>query len=158
MRQFVLIVVLLFSSTAWGEMNINREAVYFGGGFGSAQLNNEEDTNTQWQLFSGYRWRNAGLVSWPDASVALELGIQMVNNASQDGLWFTPVLNLPLTRSVDLLARGGVEIGDESGLLIGIGAAHKIERHMAVRVEYVIRQEMRALQLNLVYHPWARPY
>lgn len=66
------------------------------------------------------------------------------------GLWGNAVYSLPLQDRLNLILRGGLDIGDDDGLMIGAGLGLKINNKMELRGEYVMRDIVDSLQVNFV--------
>ena len=60
---------------------------------------------------------------------------------------------LPITNNIDLLGRGGIDFGDDDGLMTGIGIGFHASRQFEIRGEFVARDHVDSLQLNFVFHP-----
>jgi hypothetical protein len=50
------------------------------------------------------------------------------------------------------LARAGLDIGDDSGLMVGAGLSYITDERTELRFEYVARDEGDSLQFNYLYH------
>jgi len=50
-----------------------------------------------------------------------------------------------------LPGRLGLGIGDDDGLMYGVGPGHDLTEKVAIRGEYVLRDEVDSLQLNFVF-------
>ena len=154
----LMLALMLMVQTPVQANDMELQRWYLGAGFGAAKVESEAEMKTSIQGLLGYTLEQEVLAGWSGSSLAMEVGLQSVSEVDRAGVWFTPLINLPLSREIDMFGRVGVELGQESTLVAGIGVAHKIERNMAVRLEYVLRQGMGALQFNLIVHPWSRPY
>ncbi|MDT8451149.1 MAG: hypothetical protein RQ936_00220 [Gammaproteobacteria bacterium] len=51
---------------------------------------------------------------------------------------------------LNLVLRAGLDIGDDDGIMLGGGLGFKLNNKMEVRGEYVIRNHVDSLQVNLV--------
>ncbi len=69
-----------------------------------------------------------------------------------DGIYANGVIAVGVAESLDFLARLGFDFGDDDGLMAGIGLGVNLNRSMALRFEYVSRDETDSLQANFVFH------
>ena len=67
------------------------------------------------------------------------------------GLWGTGVVRYSASPQVDVLGRLGLDLGDDSGLMVGIGVGYWFDKKIQLRGEYVARDTVNSLQLNLVF-------
>lgn len=72
------------------------------------------------------------------------------NRRSYDGLWATGVTEYRIDPKFHFIARLGMDIGDDNGLLYGLGAAFNVTKWSQVRAEIVERDTVGSLQLNWV--------
>jgi predicted porin len=149
MRWWVLLLAPLLVGSAGAEPLFKQERFYFGAGFGNTKVSGQVDNKTTIQGFAGYR-----MITQERWGLSLELGYQDTSDLPHDGGWLTPVLGYHVTDQVELLLRGGGEVGDDDGALWGAGVGYRLERNMDVRLEYVERTLLRGVQLNVVFHPW----
>ena len=50
-----------------------------------------------------------------------------------------------------MLARVGFDFGDDDGVLLGTGLQYKFTTKVAMRMEYVARQNVNSLQANVLF-------
>lgn len=131
---------------------------YVGGGIGINSLDPFDDA-TGFQFFGGYDLAKAGFRA-PPFKLAVEAGYMtsgtfeaggFFGDFKVDGLWGTAVASYPVNPQFDLLGRLGLDIGDDDGLMFGIGAGFNIDKQMQLRGEYVIRDNLDSLQINLAF-------
>lgn len=138
--------------------------VYLGGGLSSNEINGS-DEGTGWQVFAGFPL--TGIRAEP-FQFAIEAGYMetgemetrtnvpllgtVTTETEAKGLWATGVASYPLASYVDLLGRIGLDFGDDDGLMVGVGLGFTVSREIQVRGEYVERDNVDSLQLNLVYY------
>lgn len=79
-----------------------------------------------------------------------------MSDVQSDGIWLSGVFLQQLQPDIDLSARAGLDLGDDWGLLFGVGVAYTMERNMQVRLDYVRRDESSSILFNLVYYPWTQ--
>jgi len=81
-----------------------------------------------------------------------ETDLGTVNIGSADGLALSAVLGFALTDSFSLTARGGYDLGDDDGALLGVGAAFRFSERFTLGGELVGREHVDSLQFNMSYH------
>jgi hypothetical protein len=135
------------------------------GGFGlSLNALSGFDDAMGWQIFGGYDlpWKLG------PAKTAVEVGYMTSGEFEQSvtvpfvgtikatseakGIWATGVVAYPVNTQFDILGRLGYDFGDDDGLMLGLGAGYWINKQVSVRAEYVIRDNIDSLQVNLLYH------
>lgn len=70
-------------------------------------------------------------------------------SARANGLWGTAVASVTLKNNLSGIGRFGLDIGDD-GIMIGAGFGLTMNEDMDLRFEYVIRDTIDSLQVNLV--------
>ena len=156
----VISLFALLSLTAVASTNVLAEGldaknVYVGGGFG---FNNIPGFGSArgFQFFAGYDF---DFKLNEDISTAVEIGymdsgnFKRFNGVSGDdatGLWASAVESVPLSSKTDMLVRLGYDFGDDDGLLLGAGMQYKFDTKVAFRMEYVARENINGLQVNLL--------
>lgn len=80
-----------------------------------------------------------------------QMGSRIATRAS--GVWLSGVARVLVITGWEALARLGGDFGDDAGLLLGIGAGVEVTRDVKLRIEYVVRENIDALQLNVIYRP-----
>jgi hypothetical protein len=158
-----LIAVLFVSSQTQAE-EFNSSALYYGGGFGSNSIGSGFDDATGYQIFAGYNFDyklsannnlsvEVGYMSTGDFDFGNPLLPGGTFSFSADGLWSTATSTWELNKEVYALARLGLDLGDDDGLMIGGGIGYKVNKEFDFRLEYVVRDTIDSLQFNVVYHP-----
>ncbi len=94
-----------------------------------------------------------------DITSALEIGLmdtgdfESINKPGKaddvSGLWISTLQSVPLSSKTDMLARLGYDFGDDDGLLLGMGMQYKFDTKVALRMEYIAREHMTSLQVNV---------
>lgn len=136
-----------------------KDKIYFGAGLGFNSLSGIDLSDGMgYQFFAGYDLPvkmgkgklsiEAGYMDTGNMEFANFFGIPI--EAKAKGLWGTAVYSLPLQKSLSLIARAGLDIGDDDGLIIGAGLGFKLSPKMELRGEYVIRDNVDSLQVNFV--------
>lgn len=78
-----------------------------------------------------------------------QIGSRVATRAA--GVWLSSVARVPVRHGWEALGRLGGDFGDDAGLLLGVGAAVELTGEVKLRVEYVLRENIDALQLNVIY-------
>lgn len=140
------------------------EGIYVGAGVSSNSLNGFDDA-TGFQFFAGYDLTQAG-VSTPPFKLAVEAGYMKSGTfesevtmfgvttrveTEADGLWATGVARYPVNPRTELLARLGLDLGDDDGLMFGVGVGYDLTNRTQLRGEFVARDNVDSLQINLAY-------
>ena len=68
------------------------------------------------------------------------------------GIWASYVVDATITGKLGWLAQAGLDIGDDSGLLVGAGIKAMLNEKSDLRFEYIKRDEVDSLQINFLYH------
>lgn len=153
---FVLALMVL-TSTANAEVVIKTDQFYAGGGIGFNSLPAAGGARG-FQLFGGYEFETKAN---DDITSAIELGYMDSGNFDQlssstkvdaaKGGWLAYLGSVPLTSKTDVLARVGFDFGDDDGVLLGTGMQYKFTTKVAMRMEYVARQNVNSLQANVLF-------
>ena len=156
-RLFYALLLTCFASTASAAEPLLHEAnFYLGGGLSSNEADNT-DSAMGLQLFVGYDLP----VKIPHSVLSVEVGYwdsgdMDVKNSNRevnaDGIYANGVIAVHVSESLDFLARLGFDFGDDDGLMAGVGLGVNLNRSMALRFEYVARDETDSLQANFVFH------
>ena len=159
MKKIVGLIVLTsfgmsVSATALAEA-FDSKRIYVGGGLGFNSLPGFGSARGV-QVFGGYALKSK---LNEDISTALEIGYMdsgnfddfnnTFNAGDATGVWIAAVESVQLTRKVDMLARFGFDFGDDDGLLLGAGMQYKFDTKVALRTEYVAREHVNSLQVNV---------
>lgn len=147
---------LAASPGAKSQPGIDTGRLFFGAGISQNDVSGSDD-GTGYQFFGGYEF---GQVA---QNVALDLEVGYMDTGDMDipgpgddhakGLWATGVGRLQLNPQFELLARAGLDFGDDDGLMVGVGAGFNVNKQTQLRLELVERDEVSSLQFNVVYRP-----
>ena len=154
---FIFIAMLV---TGYGHAAGN-DKIYFGGGLGSNSLPGSS-SGIGFQFFGGYdlpvkmgKGKLSVEVGYMDsgdmevAAIPTFFGPVVVEDKAT-GLWGSAVFSLPVQDKLNIIARAGLDIGDDDGFMFGAGLGFNLSPKMALRGEYVIRDSIDSLQLNFV--------
>ena len=152
----------------FGEAPLRRPAhayldtrrLYYGAGISMNTL-----ANTRWgagaQVLTGYDTGLAvgrmvldaelGYLNTGNMKFKTQVGSRIATRAS--GVWLSGVARVPVSYGWEALARLGGDFGDDAGLLLGVGVALELTNDVKLRIEYVARENIDALQLNVIYRP-----
>ena len=159
MKKLVCILTLMvLSSAANAEGTLDAKRIYLGGGLGFNSLPGYGSARG-FQFFAGYDF---AFKLNDDISSAIELGYMDTGdfdsyngpNSNEDvkGLWVAMLESVPLSNKTDMLVRLGYDFGDDDGFLLGTGMQYKFTTKVAMRMEYIARQNVNSLQANVLFH------
>jgi hypothetical protein len=153
---FLLLAMLVHVEVQAESQGVDAKQFYVGGGLGFNSLSGASATG--FQIIGGYEFKTK---LNDDITSALEIGymdtgnFEHINNATTSddvsGLWVAMLESVPLSRKTDMLVRLGYDFGDDDGLLLGTGLQYKFNTKIAMRMEYVARQNVNALQANVLF-------
>ena len=103
------------------------------------------------QFFAAYDLSRVNLMEGVKTSIEVGYLDYGFPRPAEGGLWATGVINGAIQNNFGWLARLGLDFGDDSGLMFGAGLSFGITKRLDLRGEYVIRDEIDSLQLNLIY-------
>lgn len=136
---------------------VDAKQFYVGGGLGFNSLPGAGSA-TGFQIMGGYEFKTK---LNEDITSALEIGymdtgkFDHINNTTSsddvNGVWIAMLESVPLSRKTDMLVRLGYDFGDDDGLLLGTGLQYKFTTKIAMRMEYIARQHVNALQANVLF-------
>jgi hypothetical protein len=130
----------------------------FGAGLSMNEVSGS-DSGTGWQVFGGYRFGEIAPKFYADVEVGymetgdMEVCVAPFGCASGEakGLWATGVARYLAAPQVELIGRAGMDFGDDDGFMLGFGAGYLFNKNWKLRGEYVIRDNVDSLQLNVVF-------
>lgn len=137
-------------------LKLDAKRFYVGGGLNFNSLPGV-GSSRGFQFIGGYQF---GFKLNEDISTSLELGymdsgdFDRINTSGDaddaSGVWVAAVESVPLTSKTDMLARIGYDFGDDDGFLLGAGMQYKFDTKIALRMEYVTREHVNGLQVNVL--------
>ncbi|MCP4490723.1 MAG: hypothetical protein GY820_25940 [Gammaproteobacteria bacterium] len=133
------------------EPVLDRNLLSIGTGVSSNSVGRFVDDEFGFQVFVAYDLNQVNLISGVRSS--LEFGI-MDYGFSRDstGIWGTYVVDGQINPRWQWLARLGFDIGDDSGIMTGVGLGFASSEQVEFRGEYVIRDDIDSVQFNFLYH------
>jgi opacity protein-like surface antigen len=156
LRAMLIVLVVVAVSPLAAAQGFDAGKLFFGGGVSSNDTSGT-DSATGWQVFGGYGFGEVTRNVLIDAEVGYMDTGNMKRAGRPDvkanGLWASGVGRFVVTPSVELLARLGLDFGDDDGLLAGIGVGLNLTKNFKLRFEFVQRDNVDSVQFNLVYQP-----
>ena len=157
MKKFSFIFIAMLMTGYSHAANVDK--LYIGGGLGFNSLSGIDFSDGMgFQIFGGYDLPvkmgkgklsiEAGYMDSGDMEVGNIFGFVVETKAT--GLWGNAVFSLPLQAKMNLIARAGLDIGDDDGFMLGAGLGFELNPKTELRAEYVIRNTIDSLQVNFV--------
>ena len=154
MKKIILPIIALFVSAQavaqeGGKPLLDKHKISIGAGIGSNSAGPFDDTG--FQFFAAYALDQVNLMT--NVNTSIEFGYMDYGFSAGDsgGLWVTGVASGPISGGFGWLARFGLDLGDDSGLMFGGGGSYDLNEKMALRGEYVIRDDIDSIQFNFIY-------
>ena len=130
---------------------LERNQFSIGVGISNNEISSPDEDDTGFQFFGAYDLDHVNLMEGVDSSV--EFGfIDFGFDEDDIGIWASYVVDGAISGRVGWLAQAGIDIGDDSGLLVGAGLKFMLDDKSDLRFEYVKRDEVDSLQINFLYH------
>jgi hypothetical protein len=152
-----LIMVLILgavSSQAHAQENkplLERNQFSIGVGISDNEISSPSKSDTGFQFFAAYDLNQINLMEGVNSSI--EFGFMDFGFDKDDtGIWASYVVDGAISGRLGWLAQAGLDIGDDSGLLVGAGLKFMLNNKSDLRLEYVKRDEVDSLQINFLYH------
>lgn len=153
----VLFIVLcgLLIGNSYAEP-IKKDRLYFGGGITFNSIGSAGNS-TGLQALAGY---DLNILINDDIRMALEIGYMDTGDfdvfgggrvKGAEGIWVAAPFKVALTSKMDALLRVGVDFGDDDGALVGAGLGYNFNNKVALRTEYVMRDNINGLQFNVLF-------
>ena len=132
-----------------GEPLLDKGMFSIGTGISSNSVSGVDETG--FQFFAAYDLNQINVMEGVKSSV--EFGFMDYGFSSDStGIWGTYVVDGIISEKLGWLARLGIDIGDDNGLMIGAGVSYATNDKIELRGEYVVRDEVDSLQFNFLYH------
>ncbi|MCZ6488682.1 MAG: hypothetical protein O6703_10965 [Gammaproteobacteria bacterium] len=129
---------------------LDKNKFSMGGGISTNSVSGPVSDEIGYQFFGAYNLNQINLMEGVHSSV--EFGYMDYGfSGDSSGIWATYVVDGSLGGKFGWLARLGLDIGDDSGLMLGVGLGYSVNSRMELRGEYVIRDEVDSLQFNILY-------
>ena len=130
---------------------LDRNLFSIGFGISDNEVSNPDEDETGFQFFGAYDLTQVNLMDGVDSS--FEFGFMDFGFDDDDtGIWGSYVIDGNLSGRLGWLAQVGLDIGDDSGLLLGAGLKIMLNETLDLRFDYVVRDEVDSLQINFMLH------
>ena len=144
-------LVAALTSTNVSAISVDFDKLYAGGGFASNSIPGASATG--FQFFAGVPIDG---IKMGKVKSAAEVGVMSSGDfgawiGSATGLWVNYVVTMEFAKKMYGIGRAGVDLGDDSGPMVGFGAGYNLGKNIDIRAEYVIRDVINSLQMNAVY-------
>ena len=130
---------------------LNKSKMAVGVGIANNSIGSNDETG--FQFFAAYDLDQVNLMD--NVNTSIEFGYMDYGDfagGNSGGLWVTGVVDGNITGNLDWLGRLGLDLGDDDGFMFGAGVGYNLNKKMQLRGEYVIRDSIDSLQINLYYH------
>lgn len=163
MKSIISLLVLGLSANLASANQFDASQVYFGGGLSLNSLSGYDDA-IGYQAFGGYPLDvdlgggklsvEVGYMNSGDFETTFDFfGTPVTVETDASGIWGTAVGEWEINDGLNLLGRIGMDFGDDDGLMLGGGVSYNMSNNLDLRGEYVIRDNIDSLQINVVYYP-----
>ena len=130
---------------------LDRNLFSIGFGISDNEVSNPDEDDTGYQFFGAYDLTQVNLMEGVNSSI--EFGFMDFGFDDDDtGIWGSYVIDGNLSGRLGWLAQVGLDIGDDSGLLLGAGLKIMLNETLDLRFDYVVRDEVDSLQINFMLH------
>ena len=127
---------------------LDRNKLSLGLGISDNSVRNTDKTG--FQVMAAYDLNQVNVMQGVRSSVEFGV-IDYGFRRDSTGIWGTYVAEGGISDGVNWLARAGLDIGDDSGLMFGAGIGFNFQQVNDFRIEYVIRDDVDSLQFNLLF-------
>jgi hypothetical protein len=152
-----LFFILLSSSyitpvfAAESEPLLESRNFSIGAGISTNSVSGPASDETGFQIFGAYDLNQVNLAEGVNSSI--EFGLMDYGfSGNSTGIWATYVIDGPISGRFGWVGRLGLDVGDDSGLMLGAGLGWSVNSKIDLRGEYVIRDDIDSLQFNFLYH------
>ena len=155
-KRLSLLCALFLSTQVAAEQKATNQPLLdknkFSIGVGAARNSVGSFDETGFQFFAGYDLDEVNLMDGVNTSIEMGYLDYGFSSGDDDGLWINAVVDGALSNKLGWLARAGLDLGDDSGLMVGAGVGLDLNARTTLRFEYVIRDDVDSIQFNLRYH------
>lgn len=130
---------------------LERSQFSIGLGISDNERSNPDEDDTGFQFFATYDLKQVNLMDGVNSSFGfgfMDFGF----DKDDTGIWGAYIIDGSITGRLGWLAQAGLDIGDDSGLLLGAGLQIMLDDEADLRFEYVVRDDVDSLQFNFLYH------
>jgi hypothetical protein len=130
---------------------LEKSKFSIGAGIANNSISGPVSDEIGFQIFGAYDLSQVNLVDSVKSSV--EFGLMDYGfSGDSTGIWATYVVDGPISGRFGWVGRLGLDVGDDSGLMLGAGLSWGVNSKTNLRFEYVIRDDVDSLQFNFLYH------
>ena len=155
-KMFYTVIISLFTASSALAADNGQQALLdadkfsVGGGLTSNSVTGSSD-EMGFQVFAAYDLNQVKFIDGVDSAVEFGYGdFGFANSATS--IWGNFVIDGPISGQFGWVGRAGLDLGDDSGLMFGFGASYIMNQKLDLRLEYVIRDDVNAMQFNVLYH------
>lgn len=135
---------------------LNRGSFSIGAGIANNEIDlpnflGGDQDETGFQFFGAYRLDQVNLMEGVNTSIEAGYMDYGFDGGNSGGVWATGVVDGAISGNLGWLGRLGLDFGDDDGFMLGAGLSLDVGSKAELRGEYVIRDNIDSLQLNLVY-------
>lgn len=130
---------------------LDKSKFSIGAGFSLNSVSGPVDDEAGFQFFGAYDLTQLHLMDGVDSSVEVGYMDYGFDGRDTDGIWATMVVDGAISNGFGWLGRLGFDFGDDSGLMVGVGAGYAISSQVETRLEYVVRDDIDSLQFNILF-------
>ncbi len=134
-----------------GKPLLSKDKLSIGAGISANSIDLPSSDKTGFQFFAAYAIDQINLMEGVNTSVELGYMDYGFSGKYSGGLWATGVIDGAISNGFGWLARLGLDLGDDSGLMFGAGVSYDLNKQMELRGEYIIRDDIDSIQVNFVY-------
>lgn len=151
----VCLLLSVFSASVAAEESqplLDRTKFSVGAGISSNSVSGPVDDEIGYQFFAAYDLDQVNLMEHVNSSVEFGYMDYGFSGGNSGGLWINYVIDNAITGPWGWLARLGLDLGDDDGMMFGAGIDYDLNDKSAIRGEYVIRDNIDSIQVNFIYH------
>ncbi|MCW9013544.1 MAG: hypothetical protein OQL06_07150 [Gammaproteobacteria bacterium] len=150
-----LLTLSLVSTPLFADENqplLDKTKFSVGAGISSNSVSGPVDDEIGYQFFAAYDLDKVNLMEHVNSSVEFGYMDYGFSSGNSGGLWVNYVIDNAITGPWGWLARLGLDLGDDDGVMFGGGVDYDLNDKMSIRGEYVVRDNIDSIQLNFKYH------
>ncbi|VAW65466.1 hypothetical protein MNBD_GAMMA09-2986 [hydrothermal vent metagenome] len=130
---------------------LDKNQFSIGGGVSHNSVGEPFGDKNGFQFFGAYNISAINLMEGVNTSVELGYMDYGFDGRDSGGVWTTMVVDGGIASGFGWLGRLGFDLGDDSGLMVGVGGSFDINRKIVLRAEYVVRDDIDSLQFNVLF-------
>ena len=130
---------------------LDKNKFSIGAGISRNSVSGPVDDEVGFQFFGAYDLTKLKLMDGVDSSVEFGYMDYGFSGVDTNGIWGTYVIDGVMSGQLGWLARIGLDLGDDSGFMLGAGLSYALSKKVVTRLEFVARDEVNSLQFNVLY-------